>query len=146
MLGAMSYVDAFIRLAPDCDLKQAIDPTAKPRAKADGKRTIAELEYVLLADAPYELTEADVHFAVHVARLGLSQEEFASQEKKLREEFFARPRACFRASPLPKKFGWGIHYDSQGRLAIYAVESDAYRRLASDPSLKQLAAMRSSRG
>jgi hypothetical protein len=89
--------------------------------------------------------EADVQFAVHLARSGLSPAEQTAQRESLQRAFFSKPRACFRASPLPKKFGWGVHYDADGRLAIYAVESDDYRRLTNDPSLKQLAAMRSSR-
>lgn len=136
----MSYVDAFILVAPDSDLERAIVPTAR-----GDKPTIAQLEYELLSQAPYRRTEAEVQFAVHLARLGLSPAEADHRHTALKREFFSRSRACFRASPLPKKFGWGIHYDAQGRLAIYAVESDDYRRLAADSSLKLLAAMRSSR-
>jgi hypothetical protein len=34
-----------------------------------------------------------------------------------------------RASMLPKKYGWGVHSDAEGRLALVAVGSDSYRRL-----------------
>lgn len=136
----MSYVDTFNRIAADCSLDRAVVLAARP-----GKPTIAELEYGMLSEAPYEFTERDVQFAVHVARLELSPDELSARRTSLEREFFSKPRACFRASPLPKKFGWGVHYDAQGRIAIYAVESDDYRRLAEDASLKQLAAMRTSR-
>lgn len=136
----MSYVDTFIRIAADCKLQRAVVPAARGE-----KPTIAELEYGLLSEAPYGLTERDVQFAVHLARLGLSPKEVATKRATLEREFFSKPRACFRASPLPKKFGWGLHYDAEGRIAIYAVESEDYRRLAEDPSLKQVAAMRTSR-
>lgn len=136
----MSYVDTFIRIAPDCELERAVVPAAR-----GDKRTIAELEYGMLAEAPYRFTERDVQFAVHLARLALSAKEVAAKGAALEREFFSKPRACFRASPLPKKFGWGLHYDEDGRIAIYAVESDGYRRLAEDPALRQIAAMRTSR-
>ena len=136
----MSYVDTFILVAPDSEVKRAVVPTARA-----GKARIAQLEYELLVQAPYRHTEAEVQFAVHLARQEISPAELEAQRPSLQREFFSWSRACFRASPLPKKFGWGIHYDAKGRLAIYAVESDEYRRLANDPSLKRLAAMRSSR-
>ena len=50
-----------------------------------------------------------------------------------------------RASPLAKRYGWGIHADNDGRIAIYPLESERYRKLASDPKIKQLRAMRSKR-
>src|SRR5690349_20946654 len=106
----MSYVDTFIRIAPDCELQRAAVPTARC-----DKPTIAELEYGLLSETPYRYTERDVQFAVHLARLGLAPEEIAAERAALEREFFSKSRACFRASPLPKKFGWGIHYDADGR-------------------------------
>ena len=52
-----------------------------------------------------------------------------------------------RASALPKKYGWGVHYDSDGEMAIYPVESDEYRRMAEGDGgrLQVLPAMRSRR-
>lgn len=46
---------------------------------------------------------------------------------------------------LAKTFGWGFHFDSDGRITLYAVDSPEYRRLSSDPELSQLRAMRSRR-
>jgi hypothetical protein len=28
---------------------------------------------------------------------------------------------------LPKKYGWGLHFDAEGRIALVAVESDYYK-------------------
>ena len=64
---------------------------------------------------------------------------------RLRAEYFARPRACLRASPLPKTFGWGLHYDADGWITLHAVDSPEYAQLSIEPSLTQLCAMRSSR-
>lgn len=60
-------------------------------------------------------------------------------------EFFARPQACLRASPLPKTYGWGLHFDATGRVALYAVESPEYKRFIEDESISHLKAMRSRR-
>jgi hypothetical protein len=50
-----------------------------------------------------------------------------------------------RASPLTKKYGWGVHYDGQGKIAICAVDSQAYRRFVEDQNIKKYFAMRSKR-
>lgn len=52
-----------------------------------------------------------------------------------------------RASALPKRYGWGVHHDGAGRLALYGVESDAYRDLARGADgLAVVKAMRNRRG
>ena len=52
---------------------------------------------------------------------------------------------ALRASGLGKRFGWGIHADAEGRVAIYAVDSERYQALARDPKIAQTRAMRSKR-
>lgn len=56
--------------------------------------------------------------------------------------YFARGRACLRTSPLAKTFGWGIHCDADGKVALYAVESQAYSDLVADASIKKVPALR----
>lgn len=46
--------------------------------------------------------------------------------ERLREEYFAVPRACLRASRLPKAFGWGLHCDDQIRITLCAVDFPDY--------------------
>jgi hypothetical protein len=50
-----------------------------------------------------------------------------------------------RTSALGKRYGWGIHCDATGKVALIAHESDAYQQLATDPQMKHLKAMRSKR-
>ena len=96
---------------------------------------MARLQYEMLVDAPYVHTSDDVVHVSQGQRRGIS-----------REEFFAKGQPCLRTSPLVKTYGWGVHHDADGRVALYPVESSAYRELASREDLKQLQGMRSSRG
>ncbi len=66
-------------------------------------------------------------------------------EEPARETFFAKPQACLRASPLTKRYGWGVHHDDEGRIAIYGVESEEYGRLAASGELTVTPAMRNRR-
>ncbi|WP_309237962.1 DUF6157 family protein [Streptomyces albidus (ex Kaewkla and Franco 2022)] len=47
----------------------------------------------------------------------------------MRRAFLSKPRPCLRASPLPKKYGFGLHFDDEGRVALCPVESEEYMRL-----------------
>jgi hypothetical protein len=62
---------------------------------------------------------------------------------RARQAFFAKPQACLRTSPLAKQYGWGLHHDGDGRVALYGVETGEYRRLASGGASRVIAAVRS---
>jgi hypothetical protein len=83
----------------------------------------------------------DVFFNIHTAKNNVSEEHF----DKEKSEFFSKGQPCFRSSPLPKRYGWGVHSNSEGKIAIYAMDSDEYKNLAKDRDLKHLKAMRSKR-
>lgn len=123
-----NYFDTFIEVAEDCPAVTGEAPPAKE------PRSAAQITFDMLVDSPYEHTSDDVLYAANGERRGIS-----------REEFFAKGQPCKRSSPLTKRYGWGVHSDHEGRLAIYAVDSPDYARLAADASLKQLRGMRSRR-
>jgi hypothetical protein len=101
--------------------------------------SIAGRHYALLVAAPYTMTSDDLLFAVHAAKNDLAVTDEA------RAAFFVQPKACLRASPLPKQFGWGVHHDAATRIALHAVGSTEYARLLNDAAVKKVAAMRSKR-
>lgn len=126
-----NYQSTLITIAPDSIATTGIVPP-KPDS-------IAGCHHALLIAAPYRMTSDDLLFAVHAARNGLSE------TAENRAEFFAKPKACLRASPLPKQHGWGIHHDGAGRIALYAVGSTDYDRLVADAATKVTPAVRSKR-
>lgn len=131
MTHTTNYQNTFITIAPDSAATTGIVPP-KPDS-------IAGRQYALLHAKPYKLTSDDLLFAVHAAKNDLPE------TAETRAEFFAKPKACLRASPLPKQYGWGIHHDADGRLALVAVGSAEYDRLSHDKSVKSTPAMRSKR-
>ncbi|MHB1536755.1 MAG: DUF6157 family protein [Acidimicrobiales bacterium] len=92
----MGYTNTFIAVAEDCRATTGEVPVERA-----GVPTVAACQYALLIDAPGRWTQEDVQFASSPAVRGrndLSDEELEG----LRREYFAQPRACLRASPLPK--------------------------------------------
>jgi hypothetical protein len=101
----------------------------------------------MLATSPYVHTQQDVLFEVWLERQA-AQPKSERERARLREEFFRQPQACLRSSPLPKKFGWGLIFDQEGRVALCPMESPQYEHMASGkmPGIRLVKAMRSKRG
>ena len=122
----MNYFDTFIQVAPDCPVNEAVAPASQREIKS-----VPRIEYELLSARPYRYTQEELLFAVHVQRSGISESELAASHAALWKDFFSKSRACLRASMLPKKYGWGLHFDSQGRIALVAIGSAEYQKLVS---------------
>ncbi len=115
-----NYTDTFITVAPDSDAVRG----TRPRESANPSITLRTFQ--LIHENPYEYTSDDVIFTVFADRKGIAK----SKRAAARREFFAKGRPCLRASDLAKKYGWGIHSDSDGRVALYGVETAEYRAFA----------------
>lgn len=132
----MPYVNTFIEVAEDCPARHAEVPPARA-----GRATKAAVEYALIAGEPYTLTEGDVAFRTRVVMRGIPEADWPAE----RERLLSQEKPRLRVSALAKRYGWGIHVDAQGRVALVAVESAQYRRLAADPTLGHVRAFRSTR-
>ncbi len=130
-----NYADAFIAVAEDCPLDAAVAPPEREPA------TVARLQYEALIDAPYRFTSDDLVFGVQAARAGLPTDEMDAA----RAAFFSKGQPCLRSSPLAKAYGWGFHFDADGKVALVPTGSPQYAELAAADGLKQLRAMRRSR-
>lgn len=134
-------LNTFVTVAADCPVATAETPPRK-----DENLSVAALQFELLTARPYELTLEDLIYEVHRRREQPGKLS-AAQAKKIRDALFSKSHPCMRASPLPKRYGWGVHHDAQGRIAIYGRESADYARYAGGKvrGLQVVAAMRSKR-
>lgn len=131
-----NYYNTLIEIAEDSPTETA----AIPPVKGD-KKSIANLQFEMLYEHPYEFTSDDVLFTIHAERKEIPAEEF----EEARALFFSKGQACFRASPLTKRYGWGVHSNAEGKIAVFGAETDAYQKLVADASIKKVKAMRSKR-
>jgi hypothetical protein len=125
--------DTFIVVSPDSLVAEGTVP--------EKEGTIARVQFELLHDAPYALTSDDVLFQTYAIRKNIPRTEWPHA----RNEFFSKPQACLRCSPLAKQFGWGIHHDHNEKVAIVGVGTDAYNKFTKKPGVKVVSAMRRSR-
>ena len=137
-----AITNTFVLVASDCPVTTAVVPAATGTAP-----TAPVIQHELLTAQPYVLDLEALIFETHVRRAGLSPVQDEAQAAAIRAELFAKPHACMRASALPKRYGWSVHYDSRGRLALYPVESAEYRRFAAGEAagVTVVPAMRSKR-
>jgi len=136
LMYTTNYHNAFIEAAEDCP---AIIAEIPPQ-KGDYK-TIANLHFDMIAHHPYRYTSDDVIFNAYAQKNYISKDELNTERKK----FFSKGQPCLRTSPLAKRYGWGIHSNEAGKVALYAIESNEYKKLAKDRQLEHVKAMRSKR-
>jgi hypothetical protein len=134
-LYSTNYTDTFIEVAEDTK----VDSGTKPPTKEN--KTVAEMQYDIISKNPYKYTSDDVFFKVFADRTNLIKEEF----EQSRQQFFSKGQPCFRASPLTKTYGFGIHHNSESKIALYGMETKEYQAFIEDISIKKVKAMKSSK-
>lgn len=130
-----NYKNTFIEVADDCKAEEGIIPPERT------KKTIAKMQFDMLNANPYIYTSDEVIFSIYTQR-NIGKIDDIEKERKA---FFSKGQPCLRSSPLGKTYGWGIHFDSQSRVAIYAKGSQEYTKFKNDKVLKHLKAMKSFR-
>jgi hypothetical protein len=120
LMHSTDYVNTFIQVAEDCPAVAASPPPERATA------SVAGLTYRMIADAPYRHTSDDVVFTVWADRRGVAE----GDREAARAEFFAKGQPCLRASDLGKRYGWGLHFDAYGRVALVPMGSAEYAALA----------------
>lgn len=129
-----NYINTFIVIADDCPVTKGEVPPEKGAVK-----TAAVIQFEMVSKHPYKFTSDDILFQVFADKNDLTKSEY----KKSREEFFSKGQPCFRASPLTKRYGWGVHYNKDGKMAIYSAGTAEYKKLMADKTLQVLKAMKS---
>ncbi|RAW00750.1 DUF6157 family protein [Pseudochryseolinea flava] len=130
-----NYFDTFIEVAEDTKADSGTKPPSKET------KTVAEMQYELIAKNPYKYTSDDVLFQVYANRNDLTKAEY----KQARIDFFSKGQPCFRASPLTKTYGFGIHSNGEGKIALFGMETTAYQKFLDDKKVKKVKAMRTSK-
>jgi hypothetical protein len=126
-----NYFNTFIEVADDTKATCGVPPPSKE------KKTVAEMQYDLISLNPYKYTSDDIFFQIYADRNDLTEAE----RKQAREQFFSKGQPCFRTSPLTKTYGFGIHSNSDGKIALYGLETTEYHFFLADFKIKKVKAM-----
>ena len=132
----MNYYDTLIEVAVDCPATEAQVPQAR-----GAKKTKAVVEYELLVEHPYTYTEEDIAFEVYAVLHEIPKAIWPAERKK----FLSKSHPHLRVSALAKRYGWGVHNNTDGKIALIAVESAQYKQLMNDPRTTKIKAFRSTR-
>jgi hypothetical protein len=131
-----NYFNSFISVSEDCP----VDKSEIPRQKKDDK-TVAVIHYELIYTNPYKYTSDDVIYLTYAIRNKIPPKD----NVKEREKLFSNGQPCLRSSPLCKRYGWGIHFDSNGRISIFGIDSADYSKFINNKSLTQIKGMKTKR-
>jgi hypothetical protein len=135
-LHTTNYTNTFITIANDSPTTNGEIPPLKGNTK-----TIANIQFDIISKHPYKFTSDDVLFEVFATKNDVTKSEY----KVAKEKYFSKGQPCFRASPLTKRYGWGVHHNNDGKVAIYGAETAAYKKFAKDKNIKVVKAMKSSK-
>jgi Family of unknown function (DUF6157) len=133
-IHSTNYINTFIAIAEDCPVSKGEAPPLKGDVK-----TAANTQFDMIYKNPYKYSSDDVIFEAFAEKNNLIQKEYPAA----RESFFSKGQPCFRASPLTKRYGWGVHHDGEGKIAIYGAETANYKKFLADKKLKVVSAMKS---
>lgn len=136
----MSYKNTFIKVAEDCPIIKSEIPVSK--------RSLVPIhvyQYELLSKYPYKLGHEELIFEVYLKQHGLPEDISDSEAEEIREKLFSKGHPCMRASALTKRYGFGAHYDEDGKIALYPMESEEYRSFMKNSGVEKIAAMRRTR-
>jgi len=125
-----------IEVAEDCPVREAQVPQAR-----GAKKTKAVVEYELLVKHPYKYTEEDIAFEMYAVLHDIPKAIWPTERKK----FLSKGHPHLRVSALTKRYGWGIHNNAEGKIALVAIESSEYKQLTNDPRTTKIRAFRSKR-
>lgn len=135
----MSYKETFITVAPDCPIDKSEIPVSN-RAK----KPVHIIQYELLINNPYKFNHQELTFEVYLRKGDISCKT-EKERTEIWKKLFSKGHPCLRASPLTKRYGFGAHYNENGKIALYPIEGKAYENFITDNSVKKLAGMKSKR-
>lgn len=133
-IHSTNYYNTFIAVADDCPASKGEIPAEK-----GGQKTVAGQQLEMIGKKPYQYTSAEVIFTLFARRNDLAGDEL----EEARKEFFSKGQACLRASALGKRYGWGIHHNAEGKIAVYGCNTSEYRDYLNQKEVKVVKAIRS---
>ncbi len=136
----MSYKNTFIKVAEDCPV--AISEIPLP---SNGKIPVHVYQYELLSKYPYKLTHEELLFEIYLKQNNLPEDISDAMADAIREKLFSKGHPCMRASALAKRYGFGAHYDEEGKIALFSMESQDYQAFLNNHSVTKVAAMKRKR-
>ena len=114
-------MESLIMVAEKCERLCGTVPYAK---RNPDSKTIPMHCYDLLTEFPYQFTHKELMHHVHVVIRN-------KPENKLNTYDVRRNELC-------KNWGWGIHVNMQGKLGIFGCETNEYKKMVNDNSVRKI--------
>ena len=135
-MKSTNYFNTLIKVADDCPVEKAEIP--KP---GNNGKTAAIIQFEIIKNNPYKYNSDEIIFSVYADKYNIGVDRIQVEW----ESFFSKGQACLRCSPLAKRYGWGIHHNKDGKVAIFPVDSPEYKKLLENEKVSKTKAMRSRR-
>lgn len=131
-----NYINSFIEVADDSPVVCGEVP---PKNK--DSKSISYMQFDLIINNPYKYTSDEIIFQIYAERNKIQIDKI----EKAKVNFFSKGQPCMRSSPLTKRYGWGLHSNEDGKIALYGVETKEYQMFCQNPVIRKIKAMRNRR-
>lgn len=133
----MSYKNTLVKVAEDCPVAQSEIPSQR-----NEKTPVHVFQYELLTKYPYKFNHEELLFEIYLKQHNLPEDLSDAMADFIRDKLFSKGHPCMRASALTKRYGFGAHYDEEGKIALYPMESKEYQSFLNNPSVTKVAALK----
>ena len=117
----MNRRNVLIQVAEDCPENKGTKPLSERMHD-----TIACIQFDELSKNPYKYNEEEFQKQVHHIRRGKTELNITKYD--------------IRRSELSKKWGWGIHINEGGKLALVGCEIEKYKELSNNSLVQKFGA------
>lgn len=128
-----NYYNTFIPIPEENKIQKGTIPTLK-----EGKKSIAYFLYENIIKHPYQYTSNELLFKAYIFTNGIDEADI----KKHKIQFFSKKQLDLRGSSLVLSYGWGIHFNAQGKIALIGIDSNLYSQLTNDTSIQKVKALK----
>ena len=113
-------MEELIKISEDSPTSNSLRPIKK--------NTVEYIKFDILSEYPYKFTEEEFFEEVHFNR---------RKKYNLKIKTYSLKRLG-----LVKRYGWGIHINEKGTIAMIPCESEQYKTLLNNPKVKKSKAYR----
>ena len=135
-MKSIKYYNTSIPISEESKIQKGTIPTLKKDEKS-----IAYFLYETIFNHPYQYTSNEVLFNAYILKNEIEEADI----KKHKIQFFSKKQLDLRGSSLVITYGWGIHFNPQGKIALIGVDADLYAQLLNDTSIQKIKALKTKR-
>ncbi len=124
----LNLKNTFIQISETCPFRFGL-----PHKLRLNINSIAHYQYQMLFENPYAFNAEELLFSAYAIHHNIDPVLWKFEQYK----YVVKEQPNLRSSPLCQTYGWGLHCDEHGGIALCGAETDLYTEFCNNQDLKQ---------